>query len=155
MSDSNEAQSLPTRKHISVAVIGSGFAGLSAAMEAANSGAGRVVIFEKMNKAGGNSIMNAGQIAAVGSPSQEKAGIKDSVQLMKKDMLAAGINLNHPNLLEKMIRESYETVKWTQSEFGIKYRDRVTQMGGHSVPRTLSTENHCGEKIVTFILFCQ
>ena len=89
--------------------------------------------------------MNAGQIAAVGSPNQARAGIEDSVELMKKDMLAAGVNLNHPNLLDKMIRESYETVKWTQEEFGIEYRDRVTQMGGHSVPRTLSTMNHCGQ----------
>ena len=91
-------------------------------MEAANSGAERVVIFEKMGKAGGNSVMNAGQIAAVNSPNQEKAGIKDSVELMKKDMLAAGVNLNHPNLLDKMISESWDTVKWTQTEFGIKVR---------------------------------
>lgn len=48
---------------IDVAIIGSGFAGLSAAMEAANSGAKKVLIFEKMDKAGGNSTMNAGQIA--------------------------------------------------------------------------------------------
>ena len=40
---------------IDVAIIGSGFAGLSAAMEAANSGAKKVFIFEKMDKAGGNS----------------------------------------------------------------------------------------------------
>ena len=41
-------------KHIDVAVIGSGFAGLSAGMEAANSGAKDVVIYEKMNVPGGN-----------------------------------------------------------------------------------------------------
>ena len=133
---------LPRR--IDVAVVGSGFAGLAAAMEAANSGAQQVMIFEKMKQAGGNSVMNAGQIAAVGSSSQEKVGIKDSVELMKKDMLAAGVNLNHPHLLETMISKSYETVKWTETEFGIKYRERVTQLGGHSVPRTLSTENASG-----------
>ena len=43
---------------IDVAIIGSGFAGLSAAMEAANSGAKKVLIFEKMDKAGGNSTMS-------------------------------------------------------------------------------------------------
>jgi aspartate oxidase len=92
--------------------------------------------------------MNAGQIAAVGSPNQEKAEIKDSVELMKQDMLDAGVNLNHPNLLEKMISQSWDTVKWTMTEFGIQYRDRLTQMGGHSVPRTLSTMNHCGRDII-------
>ena len=132
---------------IDVAIIGSGFAGLSAAMEAANSGAKKVLIFEKMDKAGGNSTMNAGQIAAVGSPHQHRAGIKDSVELMKEDMLRAGANLNHTDLLDKIIRESYDTVKWTEDEFGISYRERVTQMGGHSVPRTLSTMNHSGKII--------
>ena len=68
--------------------------------------------------------MNAGQIAAVNSPHQRKAGIQDSVELMKKDMLAAGVNLNHPKLLQKMIAESADIVKWTEEEFGIKYRDR-------------------------------
>ena len=92
--------------------------------------------------------MNAGQIAAVGSPHQAKAGIKDSVELFKNDMLAAGVNLNHPSLLDKMIQESWKTVDWTQKEFGIKYRDRLTQMGGHSVPRTLSTINHSGRDII-------
>ena len=44
-----------SQKHIDVAVIGSGFAGLSAGMEAANSGAKDVVIYEKMSVPGGNS----------------------------------------------------------------------------------------------------
>ncbi len=34
------------------------------------------------------------------------------------------------------------------TEFGIQYRDRLTQMGGHSVPRTLSTINHSGRDII-------
>ena len=83
----------------------------------------------------------------MGSPHQDRAGIKDSVELMKEDMLRAGANLNHPFLLDKIIRESYDTVKWTEDEFGISYRERVTQMGGHSVPRTLSTMNHSGKII--------
>lgn len=133
---------------IDVAVIGSGFAGLAAAIEAANSGASRVTIFEKMPSPGGNSIYNAGQVAAVGSSRQVDAGISDSVELMMKDMLAAGLDLNHPKLLEAMIRGTNDTVEWTMSELGVKYRDRVTQMGGHSVPRTLSTENASGRDII-------
>jgi succinate dehydrogenase/fumarate reductase flavoprotein subunit len=112
----------------------------------------KAVIFEKMPSLGGNSIYNAGQLAAVESSYQEAAGIKDSVQLMMDDMLKAGINLNHPELLEAMIRQSNEVVKWTELELNIKYRDRVTQLGGHSVPRTLSTINASGRDIITPML---
>jgi flavocytochrome c len=135
---------------IDVAIIGSGFAGLAAAIEAGNNlpPDAQVVVFEKMSAAGGNSIYNAGQIAAVGSKYQEQAGIQDSVQLMMDDMLKAGINLNHPNLLETMIYRSNEILEWTELELNIKYRDRVSQLGGHSVPRTLSTLNACGRDII-------
>ena len=123
-----------------VVVIGSGFAGLSAAFEASSvlPNDARILIVEKMPVPGGNSVMNAGQIAAVGSQAQELAGIKDSVELMMNDMIKAGVGLNHPHLLRRMIEDSNDIVKWTENELGIKYRDRVTQLGGHSVPRTLS-----------------
>jgi succinate dehydrogenase/fumarate reductase flavoprotein subunit len=122
-----------------VVVIGSGFAGLSAAIEASNmlGHTGKVLIVEKMPVAGGNSVMNAGQIAAVNSKAQQEAGIQDSVELMMNDMIQAGVDLNHPNLIRKMIEDSNTIVEWTEKELGVKYRDRVTQLGGHSVPRTL------------------
>ncbi len=122
-----------------VAVIGSGFAGLSAAIEASNMlpETGKILIVEKMSVAGGNSVMNAGQIAAVGSKAQRASGIQDSVELMMSDMMKAGVDLNHPNLIRKMIEDSNMIVEWTEQELGVQYRDRVTQLGGHSVPRTL------------------
>lgn len=89
-----------------------------------------------------------GQIAAVGSAQQRIAGIEDSVDMMMKDMLKAGIYLNHPKLIRRMIEESNDLVKWMESELGIQFRERVTQLGGHSVPRTLSTLNACGNDII-------
>jgi flavocytochrome c len=98
--------------------------------------------------AGGNSIYNAGQIAAVGSAQQKQGGIEDSVELMMKDMMDAGVHLNHPNLLSRMIGRSNDMVKWTKDTLKIQYRDRVSQLGGHSVPRTLSTLNASGKDII-------
>jgi flavocytochrome c len=139
---------------IDVAVIGSGCAGLAAAIEAGNNlpADAQVVVFEKMLSPGGNSVYNAGQLAAVGSKYQKASGIEDSVQLMMEDMLKAGINLNHPDLLETMILQSNEIVEWTELELNIRYRDRVTQLGGHSVPRTLSTLNSSGRDIIAPML---
>lgn len=122
-----------------ICVIGSGFSGLSAAIEASTilPHDAKIIIVEKMSVPGGNSVMNAGQIAAVGSKQQKLGNIQDSVELMMSDMLKAGVDLNHPNLLRKMAEESNSVVEWTQEKLGIEYRDRVTQLGGHSVPRTL------------------
>ena len=122
-----------------VAIIGSGFAGLSAAMEASSvlPDNAKILVLEKMPVPGGNSVMNAGQIAAVNTAAQKLAHIEDSVELMMSDMMKAGVDLNHPNLLRKMIAESNSVIEWTENELGIRYRDRVTQLGGHSVPRTL------------------
>ena len=54
-----------------VVIIGSGFAGLTAAIEAHNYGAS-VIILEKMNAPGGNSIISDGGIAAAGTTFQKK-----------------------------------------------------------------------------------
>lgn len=128
-----------TSRTCDIAVIGSGFAGLSAAIEASSilPPEAKILIIEKMSAPGGNSVMNAGQIAAVGSKQQQLGNIQDSVELMMSDMLKAGVDLNHPNLLRKLAEESNSVVKWTQEKLGIEYRERVTQLGGHSVPRTL------------------
>jgi len=146
----SEAAAMPKKwdETYDVVVIGSGFAGLAAAYEAKKAGAS-VVILEKMRTPGGNSIINGGVVSAAGSPKEEKAGIKDSPELLLKDMLAAGLNLNHVELAKLVADRSNETVQWTISELGVKYKEDLTQEGGHSVPRMYSTYNQSGSAIVT------
>ena len=81
-----------------VIVIGSGFAGLAAALEAKEKGAS-VMLLEKMPAYGGNSAINGGAFAVAGSPLQEKEGIKDSPELMLQDMIKSGRGLSHVDLL--------------------------------------------------------
>ncbi|MBU2646289.1 flavocytochrome c [bacterium] len=130
-----------------VVIIGSGFAGLAAAYEAKKAGAS-VVVLEKMRTLGGNSIINGGVVSAAGSPKEEQEGIKDSPELLLKDMLAAGLHLNHMELAKMVAYKSNETVQWTINELGVKYKSRLTQEGGHSVPRMYSTFNSSGSAIV-------
>jgi flavocytochrome c len=145
-----EAATLPKKwdETYDVVVIGSGFAGLAAASEAKRAGAS-VVILEKMRTPGGNSIVNGGVVSAAGSPLQEKQGIKDSPELLLQDMLTAGLHLNHVELARMVAFKSNETVQWTITELGVGYKDRVSQEGGHSVPRMYSTYNQSGSAIVT------
>jgi hypothetical protein len=145
-----EAAAIPKKwdETYDVVVIGSGFAGLAAAYEAKKAGAS-VVILEKMRTPGGNSIINGGVVSAAGSPMEEKEGVQDSPELLLKDMLTAGLNLNHVELAKMVAYKSNETVQWTMNELGVKYKDKLSQEGGHSVPRMYSTHNQSGSAIVT------
>ena len=128
-----------------VVVVGSGFAGLAAALEAGTTR--EVLILEQMRQPGGNSVMNAGQVAAVNSKQQKAAGIDDSAEAMIDDMLRAGHFMNHQPLLEKLVAESTGTAEWLET-IGVKFRERLSHMGGHSVPRTLCTLNSSGRDII-------
>ena len=132
---------------VDVIVIGSGFAGLSAAIEAHDAGAS-VKIIEKMDTAGGNSWINGGQVAAAGSAAQKRQGITDSVDSMYNDMLVAGLHLNHPHLARIVAEQSNSAVEWTMKRVGAAYKEHVNMMGGHSVPRTLQTANGHGSEVV-------
>lgn len=130
-----------------VVVIGAGFAGLAAAIEARNAGAS-VMILEKMKAPGGNSIISDGGIAAAGTKMQEKAGIKDSPALMYADMLKAGLGINYPDLVRVVAEKSNEVFQWSIDYLGVEYLDRVDQFGGHSVYRCYTPLNVSGATII-------
>lgn len=144
-----EAAQLPKKwdETFDVVVVGSGFAALAAAYEAKKAGAS-VVVLEKMRTPGGNSIINGGVVSAAGSPKEKEHGVVDSPELLLKDMLTAGLNLNHVELAKIVADKSNETVQWTMTELGVKYKDKLSQEGGHSVPRMYSTYNQSGSAIV-------
>jgi len=130
-----------------VVVVGAGFAGLSAAIEACNAGAS-VLVIEKMRAPGGNSTISDGGIAAAGTPMQQRAGITDSPELMYSDMLRAGLGLNHPALVRELAQRSADTFQWSIDYLGVKYLDRLDQFGGHSVPRCFTAANISGATII-------
>ncbi len=130
-----------------VLIIGSGFAGLAAAIEAANAGAS-VVVLEKMKAAGGNSIISDGGIAAAGTDMQKKRGISDTPGQMYDDMLKAGLGINHPKLVRKVTERSNEVLRWTIDYLGVEYMDRLDIFGGHSVSRCLTPVGVSGSTIV-------
>lgn len=130
-----------------IVIIGSGFAGLSAAIEAGKTGRS-VIVLEKMPIPGGNSSISGGLVAAAGSPLQAKEGIIDSPELMLSDMLAAGLELNNRELARVVAENSTPTLLWTVKELGVKYKPRLSHLGGHSVARTYNTANTSGSGII-------
>ena len=130
-----------------VIIVGSGFAGLSAAIEARNAGAS-VVVLEKMKAVGGNSVISDGGIAAPGTAIQSKHGIKDDEALMYADMMKAGLGINDPALVRIVVENAREAFDWSRDYLGVEYLDRVDQFGGHSVPRCYAAKDISGSTIV-------
>ena len=64
-------------------IVGAGLSGLSAAIEMGRGGVS-VLVIDMNSVAGGHAVL-AGGVALVGTPVQEKAGVKDSPDLAYKD----------------------------------------------------------------------
>lgn len=128
-----------------VVVVGSGFAGSAALCEAIDMGV-KTLMIEKMPVLGGNSAINGGAFAIVGSPHQKRKNVEDSYELYVKDIKKAGLNLNQVDLVETIAKNGYDAYKFTV-ERGVVYRDDLGHFGGHSVPRTIWPEINSGGKI--------
>lgn len=134
---------------VDIIVVGSGFAGLAAAIEAKNAGA-NVIVLEKMAVFGGNSAINGGILTATGCPQQKLHGIKDSVDLLEKDILAAGNYMNYVDKVRFMAERALSNYEWTVNYLDVEYLpDAIGQEGGHSVPRYVTTKNGSGSGIVS------
>ncbi len=124
-----------------VLVVGSGYSGLAAAIEAKNAGAD-VKIIEEMNRVGGNSAFAAGDMAVCGSKVQAREGIEDSVDAFVSDMLIAGLYLNDEEKCRLIAEKSNETWEWSV-EMGCTWdKDEngepwLYPYGGHSILCTI------------------
>ena len=130
----------PTKwdEEIDVIVVGSGFAGLAAAAEAAGKGA-KTVILEKMPTYGGNSIINGGVYASWDDEFhlRQKLGLgDDSPKQHKEDTLKGGDYYNIPDLVDQMVNGATDALNWMIDDGGCKIRQAVTRAGGHTAYRT-------------------
>lgn len=119
-----------------VLVVGSGFAGLSAAIEAKNAGAS-VIILEKMPYLGGNSIISAGYYGCVDPERQHAQGIEDSIELHYEQTLACGDHRAEPAKVKYMVEHALEGWQWLE-QMGVKLVEPIFQLYGAVWPRTHS-----------------
>lgn len=122
---------------LDIVVVGSGFAGLAAAAEAADRGM-KVVVLEKMPRFGGNSVISHGEYAAWEDVYhlREKLGLgEDSATLHGEDTLRAGNFYGKPELVRLLAKQAPGALKWLIDKGNVKIRENVTSAPGHSAPR--------------------
>ncbi|NIF23172.1 flavocytochrome c [Candidatus Pantoea multigeneris] len=116
-----------------VVVIGSGGAGLAAAIEAHDRGA-HVVVIEKMPTIGGNTIKASVGMNAAETRFQQIKGIVDSKELFYEETLRGGKNKNNPELLHQFVERAPAAIDWLANH-DIVLED-ITITGGMSIDRT-------------------
>ncbi|QUN05022.1 flavocytochrome c [Shewanella yunxiaonensis] len=116
-----------------VVIIGAGSAGYNAAIAAKQAGA-KVILVEKAPFSGGNSMLAAGGMNAVGTPQQKAHHVEDKVEWFVEDTMKGGRYANDPKLVEILAEQSAAGVKWLES-LGVNMDD-LKRSGGARVDRT-------------------
>mmetsp|Transcript_120085 Transcript_120085/g.299554 ORF Transcript_120085/g.299554 Transcript_120085/m.299554 type:complete len:1223 (-) Transcript_120085:541-4209(-) len=122
-------------------VIGGGLAGMVATLTLLDRGAS-VVMIEKQPYLGGNSGKASSGINAALETSAESL-IKDTTK-------SAGV-LARPNLIEKLANDSAPAVDWLRKRITVDLSMR-SQLGGHTVKRTLRPSNAFVGAEITFAI---
>lgn len=123
-------------KYCDVLVIGSGVAGLSAAISAKRRG-GSVCLIEKGAILGGHSLVSSGSIAAVDLKRQRSVGVEDSIKRFVEDAWRIGGECGNKDLLTRIATESSEALKLLENE-GVKFGP-VFQATAGLHPRAFAT----------------
>ncbi|WP_299810373.1 flavocytochrome c [uncultured Shewanella sp.] len=135
---------------VDVIVVGSGFAGLSAAVNAKRQGLGSVLVLEKMQVIGGNSAINGGWLAIPKNPIQLAQGVNDdSPEELVKDQIISGRGMQNEPALRQIANRSLDAYDLC-IDTGVKFRDGFNiQVGGHNKARAIRTQHGTGGDITT------
>lgn len=116
-----------------IVIVGTGGAGLSAAISAHDAGIKNIVLLEKMAVNGGNTNYSSSGMNASETKFQKEQGIQDSNALFAKETLEGGHNTGNPELVDFMCDNSAGAIDWLDG-LGVTLNN-ITLTGGMSVKR--------------------
>ena len=140
---------IENRSDCHVLVIGSGGAGIRAAVEAAASGE-TIIVSKTITGKGGCTVMAEGGYNAV-------LRSADSVSTHYEDTMKGGAFLNDPALVEVLAREAPDRIRdlfaWG-AVFDLTCENEIAQrpFGGQRFPRTCYAGDHTGHEMVMTLL---
>jgi fumarate reductase flavoprotein subunit len=97
--------------HCDLVIIGAGFAGLSAALVAGQTGA-RITVLGRKNLLASNSALSGGAIALVNTPLQRQRNIQDSAQLFSEDLIRMSRHTIPEDEIIAVAEESTKLYDW-------------------------------------------
>jgi L-aspartate oxidase len=138
---------LPARTHVDFLVLGSGIAGLTFALEAAERGS--VLVLTKRQRSEGSTNYAQGGIAGVLGPD-------DQPELHIQDTLVAGAGLCKREAVEVTVGEGPDRIRWLR-QLGVEFdvqddRLHLTREGGHSRRRVAHVKDTTGREIERALL---
>ena len=119
-----------------ILVIGSGIAGMSAAITAAEAGA-RVTVLEKMDITGGSSIRSGGNVYVALNAAD--------AEVMKDYLLSRAEGLADENMVSYMAKDSLTTLGWL-AEMGVEW---ISAHAGGTAPELRAHHTHGGKGLMT------
>lgn len=133
-------------KNTDVVVVGSGMAGLCAAVEASQKKA-KVILLDAFVVTGGNTNFSTAWFNAADSPIQRKLGIKDSVEDFYKDSMEISENKRNPSIARMVAEKSSGAIEWLMKQ-GITFLDIAEPAMGSPKPRAIQAKGY-GKQVVS------
>lgn len=114
-----EEEAKPVPESTDVVVVGYGFAGMNASLQAAKDGA-HVVLLEKTEQRGGSMRLAGGTLSGAGTKMQAEAGIEDSPELFYEEIVSRNADIGGednylPDVAKYYCEHSGEAVDWLDS----------------------------------------
>ena len=110
--DQQSTVNADVEKSADVVIIGAGGAGLSAAIQAVESGAKSVIIVEKTNTTGGSLNYTSGSMSGAETIIQEIDGVEDTKESFVQDILKNGAYKGNEELIRKFVDEDVDMIQW-------------------------------------------
>jgi len=120
-----------------VIIVGAGFSGINAAIEAADLGA-KVMLFEQNGIIGGSINYAGGTLSGAGTQMQKDAGVEDNPDLFYEDIKRIGGEIFIPELTRKHVEMSAAAVDWMDSlgpDFGDRLPKQPATYESFGIPR--------------------
>jgi flavocytochrome c len=118
---------------VDVIVVGSGAAGLAAALTAARAGAS-VLVAEAEDVVGGSSRLAGASLLGAGTRQQRGLGIEDSPEQLYRYYMTLNRWMPEPALIQTLASGAGEAIDWL-ADLGVEFADYVQLAGEEDVPR--------------------